>query len=157
MAVKHPISTVILSWTMHLFALQMFTKIHLHGKRHNCHFVTLLLFMRILKLLKQQINQPQVQSVKAQKVTCTIFHICTKSDGAPVCKSQPQEWERTTMKDEPALLWRWKLRRYRERCPLYFTLGVNYTVLHSNGINESADESGVSGETDERTARICWL
>lgn len=28
---------------------------------------------------------------------------------------------------------------------------------HSNGINESADERSVSGETDERTARICWL
>lgn len=30
------------------------------------------------------------------------------------------------------------------------TLGVNYTVPHSNGINEPADEKDVGGETDER-------
>lgn len=32
-----------------------------------------------------------------------------------------------------------------------FTLGVNYTVPHSNGINELTDEKDVSGETDERS------
>lgn len=49
------------------------------------------------------------------------------------------------------LLQYWKLWCYRERFQLYFTLGVNYTMPHSNGINEPADEKDVSGETDERS------
>lgn len=126
----------------------------LYCKKQKC---DILLCWRILKLPKQQNNHPQVQCVKALKMTCAIFHSCTKSDGGPVCESQPPKWERTTMKDEPAPLWRWKLRCYRGRFPLYFTLGVNYTVPHSNGINDSADERSVSGETDDRTAQICWL
>lgn len=145
----HPISMTILSWKMHLFAPLL--------QKTEVSLCDILLCWRILKLPKQQNNHPQVQCVKALKVKCAIFHSCTKSVGAPVCESQPPEWERTTTKDEPAPPWRWKLRCYRGPFPLYFTLGVNYTVPHSNGINESADERSVSGETDDRTARICWL
>lgn len=36
-------------------------------------------------------------------------------------------------------------RWYCEQFQLYSALGLNYTVLHSNGINEPTEEKDVSG------------
>lgn len=37
-----------------------------------------------------------------------------------------------------------------------FAVGVNYTKLQSNGINEPTEEKHVSAGTDERKGWICW-